>query len=238
MRPTVVLVGGGKGGVGKSTIAAGLARHLVARGTAVGVLDADIASPSQALILGCRSSTRTGLTGISPDDVRLASVGLVARADSSLVWSDVTASAAIRQLAEAAGEFKADVLLVDLPPGHGQVATDIVRTFPSAHGLLVTTGSVLALEQCRRAGTFLRRMEVPILGIVENMAVVQCPACGDRAPLFDPNGAERLAQDLDLPVLARLAAGPSAEAGDGFDDVAARVMAMVNQTERSADHVR
>ncbi|NUS15321.1 MAG: P-loop NTPase [Streptomyces sp.] len=222
----VVMVGGGKGGVGKSSVTAGLARQLTAGGRKVGVIDADLAGPSQSVLFSCgpmRAEDGVMRPAACAESVTVASIGLIAHQDTALVWSDATAAGAVQLLTAPGMWADRDVLLVDLPPGQGRVTTELAQRFPTAECLLVTTGSPLALEECVRAAAFLRRMELPVAGLIENMAFCPCAGCGAHNALFDAKDAERVAERLGVPLLARLPFDAGVAAGAGLREAAAAV---------------
>lgn len=227
----VVLVGGGKGGVGKSSVTAGLARLLRKRGHRVGVLDADLSGPSQGLLLHC--SEMQGADGeivpaLSAEGIGVVSTGLIARTNSALVWSGPTASAAIESFASSAVWSASDVVIVDLPPGHAEIAIKVATTFPQAHGFLVTTGSALAIGECRRAATFMQRMEITIAGLVENMAQTYCNTCSTYQEVFPGRKAQALADEIGVPLLARIVFGMDPAAGEAVEPMADAVVTAFN----------
>lgn len=220
----VIMVGGGKGGVGKSTVTAGLARALAATGAQVGVLDADLSGPSQSALFACgpmRPVDGRIVPALSADSIRVGSIGLVVGQDTALVWSDATTVGAVRVLTEPAAWEECDVLVVDLPPGQVAATAELASRFPDAECVLVTTGSALALEECRRAATFLRRMELALVGVVENMAFTACATCESAQDLFGGDGAAITAGELGVPLLARLPFGAGVETGRGLQGVVA-----------------
>ena len=222
-QPRVVMVGGGKGGVGKSSVTAGLSRQLAGSGLRVGVLDADLSGPSQGLLFPCGpmpvidGQIRPARYG---ERIRVGCVGLIAAPDSALVWSDATAAGMLQLLTAPEVWDEEDVLVIDLPPGQGRVTSDLAVRYPEAVAVLVTTGSPLAIEECARSATFLRRMELGVAGIVENMAYTACAACHHEQPLFGAEAARELARTLGVPLLARLAFGGAVARGDGMSAVA------------------
>lgn len=225
-----ILVSGGKGGVGKSSVAAGIARLIQRRGKAVGLLDADLSGPSQALLFSC-SEMGADERGIRPahstDGVRVVSSALLARESSALVWSEATAVAAIATLTSSGVWRDIDLLVVDLPPGHGGITVEVARRLPGARAVLVTTGSPLALEECVRAATFLQRMEVGLVGLIENMAQFYCGECQSYREVFEKDSVATAAAKLDAAVLGRIHFGADIAHGEGLDDA---VTACIGQT--------
>lgn len=226
--PLALLVGGGKGGVGKSSVAAGIARGLADSGLVVGMLDADLSGPSQAHLFECHTpmGVQDGrvVPARSAEGIRVASTALLARDTSALVWSEATAGSGLRLLAAPATWQDVDVLVVDLPPGHGAIAVEVANRFAGAFGVLVTTGSALALEECVRGATFFQRMEAPLLGMVENMAGVRCATCGTHTAVFPGDRAASVAAGLGIVVLAHVPLGAAVEHGDGLGRVCAAVL--------------
>jgi ATP-binding protein involved in chromosome partitioning len=217
-----VLIGGGKGGVGKSSVTAGLARGLAGRDLRVGLLDADLSGPSQGLLFECADMAGADgqiLPARSADGVLVASSALISRSDSALVWSGPTATAAIDALTQDRTWRDADVLLVDLPPGHGETAVTVARQLRDAITLLVTTGSELATQECRRAARFFQRMEVSIAGIIENMAEFECRECGAVSDTFPEHRAADLAGELGVPLMVRVPFGADVAHAERLDPV-------------------
>jgi ATP-binding protein involved in chromosome partitioning len=223
----VVMVGGGKGGVGKSSVTAGLARQFARRGSRVGVIDADLAGPSQSLLFSCgpMNGAEGRLTpAMSAESIAVASIGLIVQDDTALVWSDATAAGTAQLLTDPGMWEDRDVLLVDLPPGQGRVTIELAQRFPDAVCVLVTTGSVLALEECARAAAFLRRMDIRVAALVENMAFHSCPTCGTANALFDDDRVRRAAERLGVPLLAQLPFGGQIAQGYGLEELALKVL--------------
>lgn len=206
----VVAVASGKGGVGKSTVAVNLAVALGRRGQAVGLLDADIYGPNVPTMLGLPSGVRAEMTGgrlkpLVAHGVKALSVGLLGVApDAALVWRGPLLTKLIHQLLFQAAWAPLDTLVVDLPPGTGDVALTLVQAAPLAGAVLVATPQRVALEDVVRAHSMLRDAGVPVLGLVENMAFHACPGCGREADLFGRGGARQAASSLGLPLLAEL----------------------------------
>lgn len=226
--PDVIMIGGGKGGVGKSSVTAAVARALTRAGRHVGVIDADLAGPSQSILFSCGSMRAVEgrlQPALSTERIAVASIGLIVNQESALVWSDQTAASAVRTLTAPANWAEQDILLIDLPPGQGRITSELAQCFPRARALLVTTGSALALEECRRATTFLHHMDLTVAGLVENMAYQICPGCHAHQPLFDSNAVTRTATDLNLPVLARLPFAATIANGTLLDPVVAGLLA-------------
>jgi ATP-binding protein involved in chromosome partitioning len=240
--PTMIAVGSGKGGVGKSTLSANLAVALARLGHKVGVIDADIYGPSQPTLLGTNEKPMAEdkqLIPVEANGVKLLSVGQLVSAGHALAWRGPMASGALTQLVE--GDWKGtDIVIVDLPPGTGDVQLSLIQKSRPAGAVVVSTPQDLSLIDARRAVDLFRKTEVPVLGIIENMAGYQCPHCGEASDPFGSGGAETAAAELGVPFLGRLPlsaslreasdAGrpPAAEdgpAGRAFRELAEKVLA-------------
>ncbi|MGE5721503.1 MAG: P-loop NTPase [Sphingomonadales bacterium] len=206
VKRTIIAIGSGKGGVGKSTVAANLAVALARAGNKVGLVDADIYGPSQPRLMG--SNARPGATGkqiipVEAHGVRMLSIGQLVDADSALAWRGPMASNALGQLLE--GDWAGtDILIVDLPPGTGDVQLSLMQRWKPAGAVIVSTPQDLALIDARRAIDLFRKMDVPILGLIENMSGYVCPHCGELSDPFGAGGAEAAAAAMGIPFLGRI----------------------------------
>ena len=205
---TIIAVGSGKGGVGKSTLTANLAIALKARGVKVGLVDADIYGPSQPMILGNlgkRPEARDEkLVPVpSPHGIPVLSMGHLIEQGKAVAWRGPMAGNALGQLVDAHWD-DVEVLLIDLPPGTGDVQLTMVQKFKPAGAVLVSTPQDLALIDAARAGQFFDTAGIPILGLVENMSGYACPHCGELSDPFGAGGVETAAQRLELPFLGRI----------------------------------
>ncbi len=205
---TIIAVGSGKGGVGKSTLAAGLAIALVAKGLRVGLVDADIYGPSQAHLLD-RQGVRPAASGnrlspvMSAYGVPFLSMGQMTDPEQAIAWRGPMAGRALEQMVDA--DWGAvDVLIVDLPPGTGDIQLSMLQKFKPAGAVIVSTPQDLALIDARRAITLFRDAGVPIIGMVENMAGYACPHCGEVSNPFGQGGAEQAAAALNMAFLGRI----------------------------------
>ena len=238
----IIAVGSGKGGVGKSTLTANLAVALARMGRKVGLVDADIYGPSQSLIFGTQ-----GQKPVARDDklvpldnafgVPVLSMGNLIEPGRAIAWRGPMAGGALTQLLDAHwGD--AELLLVDLPPGTGDVQLTMIQKFKPAGAVLVSTPQDLALIDAARAGQLFDQAGVPVIGLVENMAGYACPHCGEISDPFGKGGVETAAERLELPFLGRIPltldirtasdAGrpPAADdgpAGEPFRAIAARI---------------
>ena len=202
----VVAVGSGKGGVGKSTLAANLAVALARMGKRVGMIDADIYGPSQPTLLNAHErpmAEKQKLIPVEGHGVRLLSIGQLVPAGQALAWRGPMASKALAQLIE--GEWgDTEILLVDLPPGTGDVQLSLVQQARPDGAVIVSTPQDLALIDATRAIDLFGKTGVPILGLIENMAGYACPHCGETSDPFGSGGAEAAAKAMDIAFLGRL----------------------------------
>ena len=203
---TLVAIGSGKGGVGKSTLTANLAIALSRMGKRVGLIDADIYGPSQPTLLGTNEkpqAEKEKLIPVEVQGVRLLSVGQLVSPGQALAWRGPMASSALNQLIE--GDWgDAELILVDLPPGTGDVQLSLVQKARPAGAVIISTPQDLSLIDATRAIDLFGKTSVPVLGIVENMAGYQCPHCGETSDPFGQGGAEASARELGVPFLGRL----------------------------------
>jgi ATP-binding protein involved in chromosome partitioning len=204
---TLIAIGSGKGGVGKSTLTANLAVALARMGKKVGLVDADIYGPSQPTLFGTSEKPQAEKEKLIPvevqNGVKLLSVGQLVSADTALAWRGPMASGALNQLIE--GDWgDAEIILVDLPPGTGDVQLSLVQKARPAGAVVVSTPQDLSLIDATRAIDLFGKTSVPVLGIVENMAGYQCPHCGETSDPFGQGGAEASAKRLGVPFLGRL----------------------------------
>ena len=204
----IIAVASGKGGVGKSTTAANLALALAAEGATVGMLDADIYGPSQPLMLGItgRPTSRDGKTmePMEGHGVQAMSVGFLIEADTPMVWRGPMVTQALEQLLNETKWRDLDYLVVDLPPGTGDIQLTLAQKVPVTGAVIVTTPQDIALIDARKGLKMFEKVGIPILGIVENMAVHICSNCGHAEHIFGAGGAERMSKDYDVEVLGSL----------------------------------
>ena len=202
----IVAVGSGKGGVGKSTIAANLAVALARMGKRVGMIDADIYGPSQPTLLGAHErpvAEKQKLIPVEGHGVRLLSIGQLVPAGQALAWRGPMAGSALTQLID--GEWgDTEILLVDLPPGTGDVQLSLVQKMRPDGAVIVSTPQDLALIDAARAIDLFGKTGVPVLGLIENMAGYTCPHCGANSDPFGRGGAEASAAKLGVAFLGRL----------------------------------
>ena len=203
---TFIAIGSGKGGVGKSTITTNLAIALTRMGKKVGIVDADIYGPSQPTLLGTDEKPQAEndrLIPVQVQGVRMLSVGQLVSAGQALAWRGPMASGALARLIE--GDWgDAEIILVDLPPGTGDVQLSLIQKARPDGALIVSTPQDLALIDAARAIDLFGKTSVPVLGLVENMAGYTCPHCGEVSDPFGSGGAEASAARLAIPFLGRL----------------------------------
>ena len=204
----IIAVGSGKGGVGKSTTAVNLALALAAEGLAVGVLDADIYGPSVPMMLGLsgRPESPDGKT-IEPmraHGVEAMSIGLLVDQDAPTIWRGPMATSALTQLFNDTRWGDLDVLVVDLPPGTGDIQLTMAQKIPVAGAVIVTTPQDIATLDARKALKMFEKLDIAVLGLVENMAVHVCSNCGHAEHIFGEGGAGRMSEQYGVPVLGSL----------------------------------
>ncbi len=212
----VVAVASGKGGVGKSTVTVNLALALARQGHAVGVLDADIQGFSVPRLLGVTGQPQVldrALVPLEAHGLQVMSLGFFVEEHTPVIWRGPMLAGALDQFLRDVLWADLDYLLVDLPPGTGDVVLSLVQRLPRARMLLVTTPQAAAYHVAARAAYLARKTGQEILGVVENMSPLHCPHCGHEIELFTGGGADRLAEELGVPVLARIPLEPAVRAG-------------------------
>ena len=204
----IIAVGSGKGGVGKSTVAVNLALSFAAEGLRTGLLDADLYGPSVPKLLGIEGKPAVREDGVfSPHEafgIKAMSIGSMLTADQAVVWRGPMATSALRQLLRESDWGDLDVLVVDLPPGTGDIQISLVQQVPLAGAVIVSTPQDLALIDAKKAIDMLRRTGIPLLGLVENMSYFVAPDTGTRYDIFGHGGAKLAAERLDLPFLGEV----------------------------------
>ena len=206
----LICVASGKGGVGKSTTAVNLAVALQRRGNAVGLLDADIYGPSIPLMMGVSAGTKPEIRDqrymvpISAHDIECNSMGFLVDPETAMVWRAPMIISAFNQILSDTAWSELDYLIVDMPPGTGDIQLSLAQSVQVSGAVIVTTPQDVALLDARKGIEMFRKVGVPILGIVENMAVHVCSSCGHQESIFGTGGGERLAADYGVNVIGRL----------------------------------
>ncbi len=204
---SVIAVGSGKGGVGKSTIAASLAYSLAAGGAKVGLLDADVYGPSIPHLLGVNErpqAVNNRLQPIVKDDLRVMSMGFLVPAGEAVVWRGPMLHGAITQFLRDTDWGELDYLIIDMPPGTGDIALTLSQLLPLSGAVVVCTPQDVALLDAVKAIAMFGKVSIPILGVVENMSYFICPDTGKRYDIFGSGGARRKAAELEVPFLGEL----------------------------------
>jgi len=203
----VIAVGAGKGGVGKTTVAVNLAVALAKCGSRVGILDGDIYGPNVPIMLGIKTQLTTNGKQIVPAEkygIQVVSVGFMTDDDSPVIWRGPMLHQAIGQFFKEVAWNDLDYLIVDMPPGTGDVALSLSQTVPVVGSIVVTTPQQVALSDSRRAIRMYQKLMIPTIGIVENMSYYACSNCHHEADIFGHGGGEALAKDMNVPFLGRL----------------------------------
>lgn len=204
----VIAVGSGKGGVGKSTTAVNLALALHAEGARVGLLDADVYGPSVPAMLGLSgrpdSPDNKSIEPMRAFGVEAMSIGLLVDQDTPMIWRGPMATSALMQLFTDTRWDDLDYLLIDLPPGTGDIQLTLAQKIPVAGAVIVTTPQDIATLDARKALKMFEKVEVPVLGVIENMAVHTCSQCGHSEHLFGEGGGQRMAEQYGVPLLGAL----------------------------------
>jgi ATP-binding protein involved in chromosome partitioning len=255
---SIIAVASGKGGVGKSTIAANLALALAAIGQRVGVLDADIYGPSMPRMLGIsgRPNTRDGkvLEPMRNHGVLAMSMGFLVAEDTPMIWRGPMVQSALQQMLRDVAWGELDVMVVDMPPGTGDAQLTMAQQVPLAGAVIVSTPQDIALLDARKGLNMFRKVDVPVLGFIENMSYFRCPHCGERSDIFSHGGAKREAERLDVEFLGEVplhiairetsdggnpivVAMPQSEHAQIFRRIAARLVEKLSATQRPAPRI-
>jgi ATP-binding protein involved in chromosome partitioning len=204
----IIAVASGKGGVGKSTTAVNLALALVAEGASVGVLDADIYGPSQPMMLGIagRPESKDGkhLEPMEGHGLQAISIGFLIDIDTPMVWRGPMVTQALEQLLKDTRWRELDYLVVDLPPGTGDIQLTLAQKVPVTGAVIVTTPQDIALIDARKGLKMFEKVGIPILGVVENMSFHVCPQCGHESHIFGQGGAAKMSKDYGTELLGQL----------------------------------
>ena len=254
----IIAVASGKGGVGKSTTAANLALALAAEGARVGMLDADIYGPSQPQMLGIAAQHPTSLDGktmepIEAHGLQAMSIGLLIDDDTPMVWRGPLATRALTQLVTETHWDDLDYLVVDLPPGTGDIQLTLAQSVPVTGAIIVTTPQDIALIDARKGLKMFEKVNVPILGVVENMSIHICSNCGHEEHVFGAGGGQKICADYGISFLGALpldlkireeadsgtptvAADPSSRIAEIYLEIARKVAVAIAGTPRDMSH--
>ena len=200
----IIAVGAGKGGVGKTTVAVNLAVALAKYGGRVGMIDGDVYGPNVPIMLGVSAPLESDSGKIVPAEkhgIRVVSMGFLTKDDVPIIWRGPMLHGVVRQFFLDVRWGELDYLVIDMPPGTGDVAMSLSQTVPVAGAIVVTTPQVVALADSRRAVAMYRKLDIPTLGVVENMSHYVCPSCAHQSDIFGQGGGERMAEELNVPFL-------------------------------------
>jgi len=249
----IIAVASGKGGVGKSSSAVNLALALARDGARVGLLDADIYGPSIPRMLGVQGKPQTDGKKIIPHQahgLKLMSMGFLVEEENPMIWRGPMVTSALQQMLGDSDWGTLDYMIIDLPPGTGDIQLTLVQKIPVAGAVIVTTPQDIALLDARKALQMFRKLDVPVLGVVENMSTHICTQCGFEEPIFGTGGGDRMAEQYGIPLLGRLpldirirealdngcptvAGDPDGELAASYIDFSRRTAAQLSQRERN-----
>ena len=221
----LIAVGSGKGGVGKTTVSVNLSVGLASLGYSVGLMDADVYGPNVPLMMGINKTPMAFGDRIQPLEqfgVKLMSMGFLNPGDKPLVWRGPMLHSVIQQFLRGVDWGELDFLVIDLPPGTGDVQLSLIQTAPITGSIVVTTPSDVSLEDARKAVLMFHQVKVPILGVVENMSYLTCPHCSERIDVFSYGGGKRTAEEMGVDFLAELPLSPAVRIGGDTGNPIAR----------------
>lgn len=253
----VIAVASGKGGVGKSTTAVNLALALEAEGAKVGILDADIYGPSLGMMLGVDPNKRPSIKDgkffepIRAHGIKAMSMSFMVTENTPMVWRGPMASGALQQMLSQTQWEDLDYLIVDMPPGTGDIQLTLSQKVPVSGAVIVTTPQDIALLDAKKGIEMFGKVDIPVLGILENMSVYECPDCGSLHHLFGEGGGQRVADELAVPLIGQLPlaraireqadggnptvrSDPESEAAKRYRDAARHMAARIWDTEPAA----
>jgi ATP-binding protein involved in chromosome partitioning len=245
----IVAVGAGKGGVGKTTTAVNLAVGLAQKGARVGLLDGDVYGPNVPQMLGITDTPEVDAeSGIKPPEafgIKVISMGMLVPPDQPIIWRGPMLHGAVQQFMNDVRWGELDYLVVDLPPGTGDVALSMAQSVPMAGAVVVTTPQGVAVSDVRKAVGMFRQLNIPVLGVIENMSYFICSHCSERTEIFGTGGGRQMGEDLGIPFLGEVPidtrvrsggdegrpivdAEPDAPAAKAFLDLSSRVAAQIS----------
>jgi ATP-binding protein involved in chromosome partitioning len=247
---SIIAVASGKGGVGKSTTAVNLAVALQRKGARVGLMDADVYGPNTPQMLGIEGGPEVSEAKhmIPPEafGIKVISMGMLVPADQPIIWRGPMLHGAVQQFMRDVEWGELDYLIVDLPPGTGDVSLSMAQSVPVAGAVVVTTPQGVSVSDVRKAVAMFRQLNIPVLGVVENMSYFVCGHCQERTEIFGHGGGARMAEDLSIPLLGQIPidtrvraggdegrpivnAAPESPAAKAFAEVAGRVAAEISK---------
>ena len=203
----IIAVGAGKGGVGKTTVSVNLAIALSRSGNRVGIIDADVYGPNIPIMLGLDAQLESDGKKIVPAEkfgLQVVSMGFLTSADAPIIWRGPMLHGVVRQFFQDVRWGELDYLVVDMPPGTGDVALSLSQTVPVSGAIVVTTPQTVSLADSRRAIAMYKKLEISTLGIIENMSHYVCPSCDHGSDIFGEGGGQRVADELNVPFLGRI----------------------------------
>jgi len=212
----LIAIGSGKGGVGKTTVSVNLAVALAREGHTVGLLDADVYGPNVPLMMGVRATPQAIGQRIQPIEklgVRVMSMGFLNPGDKPLIWRGPMLHNVMQQFLRNVDWGELEYLLIDLPPGTGDVQLSLMQTTALTGAIVVTTPSDVSLEDARKAVNMFYQVRVPIIGMVENMSYLMCPHCAERIDVFSSGGGQRTAETMNVHFLGQLPLDPQVRLG-------------------------
>jgi ATP-binding protein involved in chromosome partitioning len=246
----IIAVGAGKGGVGKSTTAVNLAVALQRKGARVGLMDADVYGPNTPQMLGIDQGPQVSEAKrmIPPEafGIKVISMGMLVPADQPIIWRGPMLHGAVQQFMRDVEWGELDYLVVDLPPGTGDVSLSMAQSVPVAGAVVVTTPQGVSVSDVRKAVAMFRQLNIPVLGVVENMSFFVCGHCQERTEIFGHGGGAKMAEDMGIPLLGQIpidtrvrsggdegrpivSAAPDAPAATAFFEIAGRVAAEISK---------
>jgi len=255
---SIVAIASGKGGVGKSTTAANLALAMAADGLSVGVMDADVYGPSMPRMFGISgrpNQTREGkIAPMENYGIKVMSMGFLVEEDTPMIWRGPMVMGALEQLLHEVAWGELDVLVVDMPPGTGDAQLTMAQRVPLAGAVIVSTPQDIALLDAKKGLNMFRKVDVPVLGIIENMSYFNCPHCGERSEIFSHGGARREAERLGMEFLGEIplamviretsdsgqpvtVSDPDSPHAKAYRAIAARIAAKIASEARTAPRI-